>query len=145
MPIPPLTLLISLALASALHFAYPIVRVVPFPLNLIGVLPVLLGALIVRRTRMLFAQYRTPIHPRGTPTALITTGPFRFTRNPIYLSFLLVAVGWAGLLGSLSAFIAPILFFAVVNPAVIPYEEAALRRSIGRPYEEYQQRVRRWL
>lgn len=107
----------------------------------VGVLAV---ALMVWAT-VEFRRYRTTILPLRRPTSLLCRGPFCFSRNPIYLGMLLLttvpwlAQGWIGLL------LAPPLFFAVINFAVIRYEEGRLREVFGDAYADYCRRVRRWL
>jgi protein-S-isoprenylcysteine O-methyltransferase Ste14 len=88
---------------------------------------------------------KTTIIPTGTPTALVTNGPYRLTRNPIYLGYLLIAFGVAWYFGSLTGFIGPLYFFWIVDGAVIPIEEKKLREAIGYPYTEYLLNTKRWL
>jgi protein-S-isoprenylcysteine O-methyltransferase Ste14 len=87
----------------------------------------------------------TTIEPRGTPTSLVERGPYRFTRNPIYLGYLLVAFGVTFFLNDVVAFAAPLIFFITVNTFVIPYEERMLTLTFGARYEDYKQRIRRWI
>jgi protein-S-isoprenylcysteine O-methyltransferase Ste14 len=58
---------------------------------------------------------------------------------------LLIALGTATILSSLSAFIAPVIFFLVVNTIIIPFEENKLQKNFGIEYEKYKASVRRWL
>ena len=85
---------------------------------------------------------RVPIRPA---TALVTTGPFAHTRNPMYVSLALVTLG----LGVLLATWWPIILLAptllIVQTFVIQPEERYLRRRFGADYEAYTRRVRRWL
>lgn len=88
---------------------------------------------------------RTPLIPRREPKALVTTGPFRFTRNPIYLADLglLVALGlWTG---SVWPLVAAVPLWAVLERRFIRSEEAALDASFGADYRAWAARVRRWL
>jgi protein-S-isoprenylcysteine O-methyltransferase Ste14 len=91
-----------------------------------------------------FRRYRTTILPLRQPTSLLCRGPFRFSRNPIYLGLLaLTFVPWLGW-GRLGLLLAPVEFFAIINGLEIPYEEAKLRGIFGEAYNEYARRVRRW-
>ncbi len=90
-------------------------------------------------------EHRTTAVPGQLPSALVTTGPFSYSRNPIYVADLIMATGWAVNLGSLSAFIAPLLFFAVIHTLVIPFEERNLLAAFGNRYQSYLNAVRRWV
>ncbi|MGD8996491.1 MAG: isoprenylcysteine carboxylmethyltransferase family protein [Anaerolineae bacterium] len=76
---------------------------------------------------------------------LVVTGPFRISRNPVYLSGVVVSLGIATLLGSLITFLFPVLLFLVLNTWYVPNEESRLHRVFGDEYLEYKQRVRRWI
>lgn len=145
MPLPPLTLLLSIAVAIFLNTVFPIARIIPFPYTLAGLPLIVVGYWLFRTTVSLITRNRTALHPQGRPSVLITSGPFAVSRNPIYLGFLLIAVGVAMLLGSVSAWVAPIVFFLVVNTVTIPFEEPMLRQTQGAAYETYRRRVRRWI
>jgi protein-S-isoprenylcysteine O-methyltransferase Ste14 len=88
---------------------------------------------------------RTPIHNAKTPTALVQTGPFRWTRNPMYLFGNVWYVGLALLLREPG----PLLFVPVAalltHYCVVLREEEYLARKFGADYERYRERVRRWL
>ena len=75
----------------------------------------------------------------------MTSGPFRFTRNPMYLGMLIWLTGLAVLLGSLMAFLFPILLFLLANSLIIPLEERLMEETFGESFLDYKRRVRRWL
>jgi protein-S-isoprenylcysteine O-methyltransferase Ste14 len=83
--------------------------------------------------------------PHEPSSALVTGGPFRFTRNPIYLAFTLITLGVAALRNSrwVLLLLGPAL--AVLNRGVIDREERYLEQRFGEDYRRYRQRVRRWL
>lgn len=92
-----------------------------------------------------FRRHQTPVDPRGRVTTIVTEGPFRFTRNPMYLHLMLVYIGGILLFHLLwSAFMIPLVFLAL-QYGVIVREEQHLRSAFGEPYAEYCRRVRRWL
>lgn len=91
-----------------------------------------------------FRRYQTTILPQRRPTRLLCRGPFRFSRNPLYLAMLLLtAVPWLGW-GRIGLLLAPALFFTFANWVIIPFEEANLRALFGDAYAGYCRRVRRW-
>ncbi len=79
------------------------------------------------------------------PTALVTTGPFRFSRSPMYLGVTCLLLGIALLVGTLPLFLAPVAFALTMNASYIPREERNLERQFGQEYMDYKNRVRRWL
>jgi len=92
-----------------------------------------------------FHKARTTTIPGQTSTKVVTWGPYRFTRNPMYIGLILVYVGEAGLLAQIwPLFILP-LVVAYVNWVVIPVEEARLTEDFGAEYEQYCAKVRRWV
>ena len=80
-----------------------------------------------------------------SPGVLITTGYYSRSRNPYYLVCLLLLGAVAFALGSVSAFVAPIIYFIVMNVVVIPAEERILRHRFGSEYDDYMHRTHRWL
>jgi len=92
-----------------------------------------------------FWSSRTSVMPMRPTTTLVRHGPYRFTRNPMYLGFLLVYAGVACWLGfSWPLLLAPVLIW-IIAVGVIGREESYLNRKFGHDYREYQSRVRRWL
>ncbi len=94
--------------------------------------------------RTFFAR-RTTHEPFGTPVALVTDGPFRFTRNPMYVGVALVLTGIACLFGRVVLLAAPVGFVLLMTLAQIPFEERRMHRLFGDAYREYCARVRRWI
>jgi protein-S-isoprenylcysteine O-methyltransferase Ste14 len=88
---------------------------------------------------------RTEINPMRPTTALVTTGPFRYTRNPLYVSLTGLYSGVALLLNALWPLLLVPVVLLVVQRGVIEREEAYLERKFGDAYRAYRARVRRWL
>jgi protein-S-isoprenylcysteine O-methyltransferase Ste14 len=88
---------------------------------------------------------RTTFNPYRPSTALVTTGPFRFTRNPIYLGDVLLYLGIALLFDALLAILLLPVVVAVMHYGVIVREERYLERRFGAEYAAYKSSVRRWL
>ena len=84
--------------------------------------------------------------PTSLPvTAIVDTGPYRFTRNPIYVGMMLGLIGLAIALDSLWLLLTLVPFAAVIRYGVVAREEAYLERKFGDVYRRYRTRVRRWL
>ena len=85
-----------------------------------------------------------PITPEAT-TALVTSGLYRFTRNPMYLQLVLVCIGFAIILTNIwILLLTPVCAWVLYRFAILP-EEAYLERKFGEKYLSYKRRVRRWL
>ncbi len=85
-----------------------------------------------------------PTKPTAT-SSLVTTGPFRFTRNPMYLSLLLYLLAWAAYLSNLLALLLLPVFVLYINQFQIKPEERVLSSLFSQEYAAYKGRVRRWL
>lgn len=120
------------------HVLTPTVRLAIGPLLFVA------GMLLGFRAYRSFQRADTNVEVYKPATALVTTGPYRYTRNPIYISLALAYVG-AGLLADslwVLGLLAPVL--AIIHYGVILREEQYLRRKFGGTYERYQAAVRRW-
>jgi protein-S-isoprenylcysteine O-methyltransferase Ste14 len=87
----------------------------------------------------------TPVDPREAPTALVTEGPFRHTRNPAYVAFTLTYSGLSLLTSILWPLLLLPLVLLAVDRGVIQREERYLEKQFGSSYSQYRHRVRRWL
>lgn len=94
-----------------------------------------------------FRRARTTINPHRIEraSALVTSGVFGLTRNPMYLGLALQLTGWAVLLGTLSAFLGPVLFAAWITRFQIVPEERLLAERFGDDFHAWRRRVRRWI
>jgi protein-S-isoprenylcysteine O-methyltransferase Ste14 len=142
---PPLVYLVSLVSGAVIHIAMPL----PF---LSGTLAVPLGVLFVAVAIVLFsysaAKFRaagTPVPARKPTTVIVRTGPYRFSRNPIYLAFSLFQLGIAIWVNSVWLLATLVGAMALMHFVVIPREEQYLERKFGAQYLDYKASVRRWL
>lgn len=87
----------------------------------------------------------TNVNPTEPATVLVTEGPFRYTRNPLYLSMALFYVGVSMLVNALWAMLLLPAVMLVINRGVIEREERYLERKFGEKYIQYKEQVRRWL
>jgi protein-S-isoprenylcysteine O-methyltransferase Ste14 len=131
--------------------AYFLGRVLPFPfvalpfLRYIGLTMAFIGLLLGIAAFIEFQKAQTTLDPHGSTKQLVTSGIYRFTRNPIYLGFLLVVVGFPLYLGLYWGIIVAPVFIFLMNHLVIQHEEAYLEKKFGETYGDYRSRVRRWL
>ena len=94
-----------------------------------------------------FRHAKTTVNPRkpDTATSLVTSGVYRFTRNPMYVGLGLILLGWAVFLSAALAFLGPVAFILYISRFQIAPEETALSRVFGAAYSAYRAQVRRWL
>jgi protein-S-isoprenylcysteine O-methyltransferase Ste14 len=130
----------SARIAPNLAFAVPSRRAVAIGLAVVGTVIALAGVVSFRRAR-------TTVDPRYPQrvSALVTSGIYRFTRNPMYLGMLVTLAGWAVELGHVLPFLFLPLFVAVLNRLQIQPEERVLVARFGPEFAEYSARVRRWI
>jgi protein-S-isoprenylcysteine O-methyltransferase Ste14 len=131
--------LVSRAMPSA-HFTIPGYKAVAAGIAAVG-------GLFAAPAIWSFLRAKTTVHPENPSktTKLVVSGVYASTRNPMYLSLLLVLIAWAVYLSNFASF-APLPFFvAYVTRFQIMPEERALRALFGSEFEAYCKRVRRWL
>lgn len=140
---PVMTLTVAAAAGWLLNRIWPLpIANVP-QLNAAGGVAAL-AALLVTWSIATLWRAGTTVDPNGETTALVTKGPFRFSRNPIYIAQAMMLVA-AALFFNTWWIVATLLPWLVVINSVAAREEAYLRASFGAPFEEYEKRVRRWL
>ena len=103
------------------------------------------GAVIAGWGLVLFRKARTTTVPGKASAKLVTWGPYRFTRNPMYVGLTLAYLGEAGLLKQIWPVVLLPLTIAYLQWTIIPVEEAKLTEVFQREYEQYRSRVRRWI
>ena len=93
-----------------------------------------------------FAAEGTEILPASPANKkLVTRGPFRHTRNPMYLGLVLMAFAFAFYFGTIPFYAVPVVLFLLCNFSFIPFEEAKMQRQFSDQYTDYRRRVRRWI
>ena len=139
---PPLIALACIAIQVLLNF------LVPLELNLSLFLGLIL--LICSLTELLMHlkslhTHQTTYVPDGEPEKLVTSGPFSFSRNPIYLGMAGILFATAFLMQSLSALLIPVLFVTIIQSTWIPHEEKKLAEIFNEEWKEYSAKTKKWL
>lgn len=112
----------------------------------LGIALVVLGVALAVSVFGLFRREDTELNPTSESNRkLVVSGPYRLTRNPMYLGLVLVSLGIAFWVGALPFFAVPALVFATTNFGHIPFEEAKMRRQFGSDYDNYTRAARRWI
>ena len=142
---PPLFYIAGFLLGVAIELAVPIDRP-PLAITVLGIAIGLGGWLALDGTAMFaFIRARTSMVPMRPSSALVTTGPYRFSRNPMYLGMVFLYIAFAFALGLVWPLAVLPFVIAAVDQLVIAIEEAYLVRRFGQPYCDYMATTRRWL
>ena len=142
---PPVWALVYVLFAEAISWLLGWPKMPGFPRPPLGIAMVTLPWILPVWTIIMFRREGTEVSPISPANRkLITVGPYRFTRNPMYLGLVIVTLGIAVWVGAWPMFLAPIAVFATANWVHIPFEEAKMRRQFGATYDDYVGRVRRW-
>lgn len=144
-PLPPVFFLGGLMLQWGLHILLPSARVVPAAWAPLALLPIVLGLGVVVVAALQFKKAETAIKPFDRPSALVTGGVFRVSRNPIYFAMIVIQIGTAFGLGTILTFLVPPALAWILSRRFIEREEAALSQAFGIDYDRYKSRVPRWL
>ena len=143
---PPIWALILLVFAFLFERTIPDARIAVFDSLPLAILFGIVGTGIAISAAGLFSSAGTELRPTsGSNKRLVTAGPFRFTRNPMYLGLVLLTLGIALYWGTLLFYAVPPLVFLICNFAFIPFEEAKMQRQFDSSYTDYRARVRRWI
>ena len=110
----------------------------------VGAIVFSIGAVIAGWALFIFHKAKTTTVPGKSSASMVTWGPYRFSRNPMYVGLTLAYIGEAGLQHHVWPLAMLPLVLAYVNWTVIPLEEFKLNEVFGEQYEQYCARVRRW-
>jgi protein-S-isoprenylcysteine O-methyltransferase Ste14 len=145
---PPLVFLLAYIAGEGLHY------LAPLPLgqfargrasHVFAALFLVTGISIVLIAVATFRAAKTTVIPYRRAVTLVVRGPYRMTRNPMYVGAALIYLGIASVRGALWPVLLLPVALAILNYLVIPQEETLLRDTFGEAYEQYCARVRRWL
>ena len=143
--LPPVYFLAALLVMVTLHYSMPGMRLIDTPWRYSGIILIAGGIGIILWAALLFRRAGTAIKPFEESSALVAAGPYRLTRNPMYLGMAGTLLGTGVMLGSVTPLLVVPAFAVTIDLRFIRYEEAALERAFGREYIDYRSRVRRWL
>jgi Putative protein-S-isoprenylcysteine methyltransferase len=142
---PPIIVLMFIVIAYFLGRFAPLPFVPPMILRNIGLILTFVGFLLGVSALLEFRKARTTLDPHGSARQLVTSGIYRFTRNPIYLGFLLMVIGLPLNSGLYWGIVMAPLYMLMMSRLVIEREEAYLQKKFKDQYINYRSRVRRWL
>ena len=137
--------LFALLAGIGLQRIIPLGFALPPAYSMVGWVVVGLGMALLAWSELQFARYKTSHDNRATVSALITTGPFRFSRNPVYVGLFVLLTGLAMTLNTLWILLLAPLTLLIMQFHVVPREEVCLEQMFPDAYPSYRQSVRRWL
>ena len=143
---PPLWALLFVLVCAGISWMLGWPGVPGLPQAPLGIALILLGLIPPVWAVILFRRERTELNPTSQANAkLVTGGPYRFTRNPMYLGLVIETLGIAVWVGAWPMFAAPLALFVTSNWVHIPFEEAKMRRQFTTDFDAYVRQVRRWV
>lgn len=134
-----------LGIAFALHWLLPVWETFTFSYPILGTAIGICGFAIMMWGWWLFQKHNVAICPTADTGKLIFGGPYRFSRNPMYLGIVMIFLGVTLFMGTAPFFLVVAIYFVILNSVFIPFEEQKLGSAFGPAYLEYKKRVRRWL
>ncbi len=142
---PPVYFFSAVIAMLALHYFLPLMRWLDWPWRAVGLGLIAAGLALGLTAGGEFRRRGTTITPFEQSKALITDGPYRYTRNPLYLSMTFLLLGLAIALGTLSPLVVVPVFVWWITTRFIALEEQHLAEQFGPTYAAYKAQVRRWL
>ncbi len=142
---PPIWLVIGLVVIFLCDQYMPVFRFTGTIPQALGSLSIVAGLFLLVFAGGLFKKADTELVPFREVRALVTSGVYRFTRNPMYLGMSLVLLGVGCTTGTVGGVLVVPVFMAIIEVRFIRPEEAMLRGIFGDEFEAYCQRVRRWI
>jgi protein-S-isoprenylcysteine O-methyltransferase Ste14 len=142
---PPILLLLHIFATFLLNRLLPLPFSFPKMLVWVGYCLILAGIGLALSAAGRILQAHTTLDPHGAVTEIVTGGPYRFSRNPIYLGFVLLLIGFSFAFGTYWGLIMSPVLIVSLSQLVIKYEEAYLEKKFGDAYTGYKSRVGRWL
>jgi protein-S-isoprenylcysteine O-methyltransferase Ste14 len=144
--LPPGLFLVFVVLMACVCWALGSAHAVPYPYNLAGWVLLAAGLGVSLYHSRLFKKTGANIMTFGTPTKFVTSGLYRYSRNPMYLGFVLALLGAALLYqAAISSFLLVGVFWLIADRWYIRYEEAEMLRIFGDEYRDYCKNTPRWI
>jgi protein-S-isoprenylcysteine O-methyltransferase Ste14 len=143
--LPPTYVLIALVVMLVLHFIFPAIKLIPLPLNLLGLFPLIIGVALNLIADSAFRRAGTTVKPFQESATLLTDGVYSLSRHPMYLGFTLILIGAAILLGSLTPWVIIPVFALLMEVVFVRAEERMLGEKFGPAWLAYKKKVRRWI
>jgi len=143
--LPPTHFFTYLLISVLLNFILPIKQIIFYPYNLLGIILIFAGSVLNLWADRIFKDQQTTVKPDQKPSSLIDYGPFKISRNPMYLGMAMILIGTGIILGSILSFSGSVFFILAMEFYFIPDEERLMKEAFGSVFENYKTKVRRWI
>ncbi|RED13944.1 methyltransferase family protein [Pontivivens insulae] len=140
--LPPIWLAAALGVSWILATYAPMLR---FDVGLLANVVFWAGLAVIAWAVWWFFRRKTPVEPHHTPKVLLVEGPFRFSRNPIYVGLTMILIGVTAGWGAISGLFTIPAFILIIHSRFVLKEEDALRETFGAEADDYIARTRRWV
>ena len=133
---------------ACLGMQFVLYLMLPLEVNLsllLGLILLIVSIVLIVMAFKELKDYETTYIPDGQPEKLVNTGPFKISRNPIYLGMFGILIASAFLMQSISALLIPFLFISIIQNTWIPHEEEKLKEKFPEQWEQYISSTKRWL
>ncbi len=141
---PPFIFAGAMTIGLIAHWIHPVRPFPPIPSRVIGALLIVAGAALAKWGKSRLQNAGTNVDPRQPSTAIVVDGPYRFTRNPLYLGTTIIYLGVTLLVNAVAPLVLLPVLLIVIDRGVIAREESYLEGKFGEPYRAYCREVRRW-
>ena len=142
---PPLVYFAAIVIGLVLGFVWPFAFLPRGFATPLGSVLVVIAVMLFFFSTAKFRAAGTPVPGNRPTTAIVRTGPYRYSRNPIYVAFTLLQLGLAAWTNDLWLIATLMVAIALMSTVVIPREEKYLERKFGSKYLDYKAKVRRWI
>ena len=143
---PPLILLVSAMISALVHFFLIQLPIMSYRACLVcGIILVILAPTLAISAMVTFKKAGTNVHPGEPALMIVRGGPFRFTRNPMYLALCLLQIALGFFLNDWITLLFVVPFALILHYGVVLREERYLTEKFGEPYLELKREVRRWI
>lgn len=142
---PPVWLVIFMAVAWLQAMVWNPLEYQSVLTNWIGLIAIVSGIALMVVSFVMFVMHKTSVVPKRTPKSIIMIGPYKYSRNPIYVADAVILIGYVLTLGSVLSFLLVPVFAWVIRTRFINGEEARIRAEFGAAYDDYCKQTRRWI
>ncbi|MEF2072991.1 methyltransferase family protein [Consotaella aegiceratis] len=143
--LPPHLAFLATVLMAIQSTVWPLGRLFAWPHQLVGVLPAAAGLTLLLAAWVPFKRRRLNLIPFNKPDALLAAGLYAWSRNPMYLGFLVMLLGFALLFNDFGCLAIVAVVFVITDRWYVRVEEKAAAAAFGQAYDDYRCRVRRWI
>lgn len=142
---PPRIAMTLTLIATAMHWSLHIWEPMRLSMPRSGIAVGIAGFVLMMWSWWIFRQQQLPVCVTGISEHITKAGPYRFSRNPMYLGMVLMMLGLALYVGTVPFYLSALAYFLILNFVFCPYEEKKLTAAFGEEYIRYKGRIRRWI